>query len=225
LNSLPLPMVDLVVFAVVILSALFATLRGFTHEVFSIAGWLAAVLAVVFGLPVVRPYARAMVENRMIADAGASIILFLATLFLAAMVTRTLSRGVKGSALSPVDRALGFIFGAVRGALLIVLAYLAFTWVLDLTAPPSWMQSAKTTPWIVTGANLVKGIAPASLFETEIGRTATQTKNTAKDAMAVEKTLKSWSAPAPKQPENNASSGGYADDQRREMNRLIDANR
>ena len=57
MNSLPLPMVDLVVFAVVILSALFATLRGFTHEVFSIAGWLAAVLAVVFGLPVVRPYA------------------------------------------------------------------------------------------------------------------------------------------------------------------------
>ncbi|WP_337995868.1 CvpA family protein [Oleispirillum naphthae] len=225
MSNLPLPMVDLVVFAVVILSALFATLRGFTHEVFSIAGWLAAVLAVVFGLPVVRPYARAMVENRMIADAGASVVLFLATLFLAAMVTRTLSRGVKGSALSPVDRALGFVFGAVRGALLIVLAYLAMIWLLDLSAPPTWMRGAKTTPWIVTGADALKGIAPASLFETEIGRAATRTKNTAQDAMAVERTLKSWSAPAPKQPESTSSSSGYADDQRREMNRLIDANR
>jgi len=225
LSNLPLPMVDLVVFAVVILSALFATLRGFTHEALSIAGWLAAVLAVVFGLPVVRPYARAMVESRMIADAGASIILFLATLFLCAVITRSLSRGVKGSALSPVDRALGFLFGAVRGALIIVLAYMAMTWVLDLSAPPQWMRGAKTTPWIVTAADVLKSAAPDSLFENEVGRTATQTKKTAADAMAVEKTLKSWSAPAPKQPEENASSGGYAEDQRREMNRLIDANR
>ncbi|MBN2753038.1 MAG: CvpA family protein [Rhodospirillaceae bacterium] len=224
MSNLPLPLVDLAVFAVILISALFAMLRGFTHEALSITGWIAAVMAVVFGLPVLRPYARAMIETRMIADGAAAAGLFLSTLFLAALITRAMSRGVKGSALSPVDRALGFAFGAVRGALLIVLAYIGLCWVLDLSAPPQWMHGAKTTPWIVTGANCVRDWMPESVFETEIGKQADKTKKTAQDAMALERTVKSWSAPAPKSLATEAPSG-YAEDQRRDMNRLIDANR
>ncbi len=224
MSNLPLPMVDLAVFGIVLASALFATLRGFTHEVLSIASWLLAVLAVVFGLPVLRPYARATIENRMIADGAAAAVLFIATLILASIVTRAVSHGVKGSALSPADRALGFVFGGVRGGLLVVLAYLAMVWVLDLSQPPRWMQGAKTTPWIVTGAAFVKRIAPDSLFEADLSHKANDAKKSAQDASAIERTLKSWSAPAPKQPTAEPSPG-YADDQRRDMNRLIDANR
>ncbi len=224
MSNLPLPMVDLVVFGVILASALMATLRGFTHEALSIAGWVLAVLAVIFGLPVLRPYGRAMIESKMIADAAAAALLFIATLILCSIVTRAVSHGVKGSALSPVDRALGFAFGGVRGALLVVLAYLAMQWVLDLSAPPKWMQGAKTTPWIVTGADAIKRIAPESLFEAEIGRKAADARKSAQDAIAIDRTLKAWSAPTPKAPANE-SSPGYADDARRDMNRLIDANR
>ncbi len=224
MNSLPIPMVDLVVFGVILASALLATLRGFTHEALSIAGWALAALAVIFGLPVLRPYARAMIANKMIGDAAAAALLFLCTLILCSIVTRAVSHGVKGSALSPVDRALGFAFGGARGALLVVLAYLAMAWVLDLSAPPNWMRGAKTTPWIVSGADFVKRIAPDSLFEAEIGRQAEQARKSAQDAIAIDRTLKAWSAPTPKAPSNDAAPG-YGDDARRDMNRLIDANR
>jgi membrane protein required for colicin V production len=217
-------MVDLVVFGMVFVSALFATLRGFTHEALSILGWVLAVLAVIFGLPVLRPYARAMIEAKMVADAAAAAALFISTLILCSIVTRALSHSVKGSALSPVDRALGFAFGGVRGALLVVLGYLAMEWVLDLSAPPKWMQGAKTTPWVVNGAGFVKRIAPDSLFEAEIGRKTTEARKSAQDAIAIDRTLKAWSAPAPKAPSNEAAPG-YGDDARRDMNRLIDANR
>ncbi len=225
MNDLPLPITDLAVFAVLLLSALFATVRGFTHEILSVSSWLAAALAVVFGLPFARPYARMYIGTEWIADAAAAALLFFVTLVAAAILTRSISQSVQSSALSPVDRALGFIFGAARGALLIILAYLCMLWVLDITQPPSWMRSAKTTPWIVAGADAVKTLTPEDLFEADLTKSAEQSKRAAKDAIAVERTLREWSAPSPKQPDPEKSPQGYAEDQRRDMNRLIDANR
>ena len=222
MNPSSLPMVDIAVFGLVLFSALFAMMRGFTDQALSIGAWAVSIAAVVFGLPVLRPYFRAMIDNHLAADGLAAAALFLGTMIVASIVVRAISAGVRVSILSPLDRALGFVYGVVRGALLVVLAYIVMTWMLDLGGPPSWMRGAKTTPWIVAAADVLKGWAPDSLYEA--GTRATSAKRTAEDALELEKTVKSWSAPTPKQPTTDAPKG-YADDQRREMNRLIDANR
>lgn len=222
MNPSSLPMVDIVVFGIVLFSALFAMMRGFTDQALSIGAWAVSIAVVVFGLPVLRPYFRAMIENHLAADAVAAAALFIGTMIVASIVVRAISAGVRVSILSPLDRALGFAFGIVRGALLVVLGYIVMTWMLDLNGPPSWMKGAKTTPWIVAAADVVRGWGPDSLYEA--GSQAKKASRTAQDAIDLEKTVKSWSAPAPKQPGADAPQG-YAEDQRREMNRLIDANR
>jgi len=224
-DTLPLPITDLAVFAVLLISALFATVRGFTHEILSVSSWIVAVLAVIFGLPIARPYARMYIQTDWIADAITAALIFFVMLVIAAILTRNISKSVQSSALSPIDRALGFIYGAVRGALLIVFAYMGMTWILDISHPPHWMQDAKTTPFIVAGAQKIKDLTPDDLFETDLTKSAEQSKRAAKDAIAVERTLRAWGAPPPKQPDPNTSTKGYAEDQRRDMNRLIDANR
>jgi len=224
MDKLPLPISDLTVFAVLLISALFATIRGFTHEILSISSWLAAVLAVMFGLPYARPFARQYIPTDWMADAAAAAAIFFIVLIAAAFLTRSISRGVHDSALSPVDRALGFVFGAIRGALIVVLGYIGMTWVLDVSRPPTWMQDGKTTPWIVAGADKIKEITPEDLLEADLTKSAEQSKRAAQDAIAIEKTLRAWSAPSPEKPEKNEQPKGYADDQRRDMNRLIDAN-
>jgi len=224
-NDLPLPIVDLAVFAILLISALFATLRGFTHEVLAVSSWAAAVLAVIFGLPYLRPFARDHISVNWIADASAAAAIFLVILVAATFLTRSISHGVRDSALSPVDRALGFIFGAFRGGLIVTLAYLGMVWVLDITTPPKWMLDAKTTPWIVSAADKIKELTPNDLFITNIQQSADDSKRAAKDAIALERTLRTWSAPTPQAPEKKTEKQGYAADQRRDMNRLIDANR
>lgn len=228
MSSTSLPLVDLAVFGIVLVSALFAAVRGFTHEIFAIGGWVAAVLAVVFGLPLVRPIARGFISTHWIADVAGAAVLFIVTLVVMAVLTRSISHGVRDSALSPVDRALGFAFGALRGAFLIVIAYIGMMWVLDSPTQPGWMRDAKTAPWIAAGASIVRGWIPASLLDSDASHQAQDAKQTARDAMALEKTLRDWSAPEPQAKaaaKGDAANDGYGEDQRREMNRLIDANR
>ncbi|SBW12468.1 putative Protein, required for colicin V production [uncultured Alphaproteobacteria bacterium] len=220
-----LPMFDIAVLVVVLLSAVLAMLRGFTHQALSIAAWIAAIAAVVFGLPVLRPYFRAMISNTLAADGAAAAVLFIGTMIVASLIVRAISSGVRGSVLSPVDRALGFVFGLVRGGLLVVLAYIVMAWMLDLSGPPSWMKGAKTTPWIVGAADTLIGWAPDSLTGSDAAHKANAAKRTAEDAIAIDRTVKSWGAPAPKAPAGGETPQGYGEDQRREMNRLIDANR
>ncbi len=220
-----LPMFDIAVLVVILLSALLAMLRGFTHQALSIVAWIAAIAAVVFGLPVLRPYFRAMIANTLAADGAAAAVLFIGTMIVASLFVRAISSGVKGSLLSPLDRALGFVFGLVRGGLLVVLAYIVMTWMLDLSAPPSWMRGAKTTPWIVGAADVLIDWAPDSLKGSQAAAKAKAARQTANDAVTIDRTVKSWSAPAPKAPAETEAPQGYGESQRREMNRLIDANR
>lgn len=219
-----LPMFDIAVLVVVLLSGLLALLRGFTHQALSIIAWVVSIGAVIFGLPILRPYFRAMISQQTLADAAAAAVLFIGTMIVTSLIVRAVSAGVRVSVLSPVDRALGFVFGLVRGVLLVSLAYIVMIWMLDLDGPPGWMKGAKTTPWIVAISNTLIGWAPDDLIGSDLAHKASAAKRSTEDALAIERTVRSWSAPTPQTPSGDAPQG-YGEDQRREMNRLIDANR
>jgi membrane protein required for colicin V production len=66
---------------------------------------------------------------------------------------------VRSSGLSPIDRTLGFVFGLLRGAFILSLAYL----MLDMVQPndrPQWLRDAKSAPYLEQGANLIRGFLP-----------------------------------------------------------------
>lgn len=144
MSSLPINPADLVVIAILLLSALLALFRGFVKEVLSILGWVAAVAATYFFFPIARDIARTYIESRLFADIAAGIALFLPTLILCSILTHWISEQVRASAVSAVDRSLGFLFGLARGALIVVVAW----WAVDRLVPeqtrPAWLKDAKT---------------------------------------------------------------------------------
>jgi len=146
MSSLPINPVDLVVIAVLLLSALLALFRGFVKEVLGIAGWVVAVAATIFFFPIVRDIVRSYIESRLIADIVTGAAIFLPTLILCSLLTHWISEQVRASAVSAVDRSLGFLFGLARGALIVVIAF----WVADRLIPeqtrPVWLIEAKTRP-------------------------------------------------------------------------------
>jgi hypothetical protein len=67
---------------------------------------------------------------------------------------------VRGSALTAVDRSLGLLFGLVRGAILVSLAYMLILW-----GDPNMLRGARTTPMMARGAEILRNIAPSELAE------------------------------------------------------------
>jgi membrane protein required for colicin V production len=125
--------VDGVVAVLIILSAILAYSRGLVRELMAILGWIgAAILAFIFApqaqplvkeIPVVGDFLRDSCELSIIA-AFAGV--FAIGLVLAALFTPLLSGAVQRSALGGVDQALGFLFGVVRGVLLVLIAFVVF---------------------------------------------------------------------------------------------------
>ena len=59
------------------------------------------------------------------------------------------------SRIGALDRTLGFLFGAARGVLLVVVAMLFFNWLVTENQP-SWISQAKSKPMIDSlGAKLI----------------------------------------------------------------------
>lgn len=126
-------LIDGVVAAVIIISALLAYSRGLVRELLAILGWVAAaVLAFIFA-PQIQPLVKEIpVIGDFIADScELSIItafaaVFALALLIASLFTPLFSSVVQRSAVGGIDQALGFLFGVARGVLLVAIAFFVY---------------------------------------------------------------------------------------------------
>lgn len=226
MGNLPLSAVDIVVVIVLLGSAGFAFMRGFVHEVLSIAAWVAAILAALYGFGPVRPFFQAQIGPGLLADAATGASLFLVTLLLMSFATRSLSARVRSSALNSVDSALGFLFGLLRGILILCLSFIAISWLYGPEEKPEWLAGAKTRPWLERGAAILIGLAPEGLA----GDAAKAASAEAERARDIQKAFETLSAPLPSLPGDKPQPGavdkgqGYDPGQRKELDRLFQSN-
>ena len=129
--------IDGVVAIVIILSALLAYGRGLVREVMAIAGWVAAAVLGFMFAPRVEPLVREIpVVGDIIADScelsviGAFAIVFSLALIVMSLFTPLFSSLIRRSALGGLDQGLGFLFGVVRGLLLVAIAFFVYDTVI-----------------------------------------------------------------------------------------------
>lgn len=141
-------LLDGIVIVVVLLSALLAMYRGFIREVLSIAAWVAAAAAAYFLYKPFLPTVKEYISQEYIALGVAVTIIFVVTLMVVSYITMKISDFVLDSAFGPLDRTFGFLFGAARGLLLVVVAMLFFNWFIQEKDQPGWVVGAKSKPLI-----------------------------------------------------------------------------
>jgi len=141
--------IDILVIATLLISGAFAYARGFVHEVLSIAGWIGAAFATIYGTPVLKHFTRQLIDTPFIADLITGILIFIGVLVILSIITKQISRGVKESALGALDRALGFLFGLLRGAVVVSLVWIGYEWTTPPKEQPEWLFDARTMPTII----------------------------------------------------------------------------
>lgn len=145
---MPFTLLDGILLGVMLISAVLAMIRGFTREVFSIASWVAAAAAAFLLWKRVLPFTERYVENDTVALGVTVVGIFFITLIVVSLITMRISDFILDSKAGPLDRTLGFIFGAARGLLLVVIGvmFLNFFWAPQSQDP--WISEARSKPWL-----------------------------------------------------------------------------
>jgi membrane protein required for colicin V production len=213
---------DLAVVTVIVMSGVFAFARGFVKEALSIIAWIGAAFAALYGSAYLLPAAARFLPKGPVTETAAGIVIFLVVLILLSLLTSAVSRRVKQSGLSAVDRSLGLVFGLVRGVVLVCLGYLALSWAVpaDERQQPAWIAQARTLPFLETGADRLRTLVPAAYRD----RAAAAMRNSRPGAAQIEEAAGAIRALSkPRSPVEAERERGrvYSPDDQNELNRLI----
>ncbi len=219
MDSLPVNVTDIGVGVVLLISALLAYARGFVHEVLAVGGWIGAIFATIYGFPYVKPFTRDLIELQWVADLTAGTTLFIVSLVALSIITRAISKRVQASMLNALDRSLGFLFGIVRGAVLVSLAYVFVEMAQPVSEQPPWLRSARSMPVIEAGARLLRSLIPDDDDDA-----ANDAREKEQKILDTEKAMRQMLSAQPKGKDTGAP-GGYGPHERRDMERLIDSSR
>ena len=141
---------DIIVLIIVAVAAVGGFLRGLVQEVLSLAAWILAACSVYYLHGDFTEFLRGFYDL----DPGAGILAFAILLLIpyAAMklIAGNVGEASRGSILGPIDRVLGFGFGAIKGALIVIFAFsvlvLGFDSVWGFKGRPDWIAQARTYP-------------------------------------------------------------------------------
>jgi membrane protein required for colicin V production len=104
---------------IVVISALIGLWRGFVREAFSLLTWIAAFIIASLFSPGMENLLQDHIPTPSVRIAVAFGVLFVLTLFVGGLVNRLLVEMIRITGLTGTDRALGTVFGLLRGLLLV----------------------------------------------------------------------------------------------------------
>ncbi len=139
---------DIIVLIIVGVAAIGGFMRGLVQEVLSLAAWILSAFAVYY---LHSPLTEAL-RDYYDAEPATPILAFVLLLLIpyAAMkvIANNAGEASRNSILGPIDRLLGFGFGAVKGALIVVFAFsvlvMGFDTVWGPQGRPDWISQART---------------------------------------------------------------------------------
>ncbi|AJY46624.1 CvpA family protein [Martelella endophytica] len=157
---MPVTLFDLIVLLVIVFSALLAMVRGFSREIMSILAWGLSAVIGYFGYPYLAPPLENFLGDDRIAMAGAFAIIFLVALILISLVTSRFADYIMDSRAGALDRSLGFVFGVVRGVLILAVAVAFWNWLVGDAQSPDWIRNAKSKPALDILATKLESLLP-----------------------------------------------------------------
>lgn len=141
---------DFIVLIIVGVAAVGGFIRGLVQEVLSLSAWILAAFSVHY---LHGPLTTALLgfwDAPIATPILAFVLLLLIPYAAMKVIAGNVGEASRNSILGPIDRVLGFGFGAVKGALIMVFAFsvlaLGFDSVWGYKGRPVWITSARTYP-------------------------------------------------------------------------------
>ena len=138
--------IDWIIIAVLALSTIVGIMRGVLREVLAIAGWVA-------GIFLAMNYSAVVAEHIPLESIGwlprviiAAVLIVVACLFVVGLLSAIIRRLLETAALRFEDRALGAVFGFLRGIVVVCACVFFFGMPASIHASRMWQQSVLIGP-------------------------------------------------------------------------------
>jgi len=148
----------------VLISAILATARGLTREILSLVTWLGSAAIAAYMYFKHPEIARQYIQEQIVADVATVAVSFIVALIVLHLITMKIADFVVDSRIGPLDRTLGFVFGALRGILIAIVVVVFGLWLFpDTTKLPEWAAQSKSLPWLQDAGNKLVAALPPDL--------------------------------------------------------------
>ncbi|MDG2091554.1 MAG: CvpA family protein [Gammaproteobacteria bacterium] len=137
---------DISILIIIVISMLLGLWRGLVKEAFSLAAWITAVFVAGFFSAPLADLMINMLDNATVRRVLASAIIFILVMFIGAFLGNFMSKLSTAIGLKGVDKALGSLFGVLRGTI-IVLLVLFLTTPFEFSQP--WYQDSIFVPYMM----------------------------------------------------------------------------
>jgi membrane protein required for colicin V production len=139
---------DIAVLLLVGLGAITGFLRGFVQEMLALLAWVFAL----FAIHRLHTPLTVSLEPTVGTESGAAVLAFALLLLVPYAVVKLIANWLgaksRASLLGPIDRVLGFGFGAIKGLIIVVLAFsvlvLGYDTVWGIGGRPDWIKQARS---------------------------------------------------------------------------------
>ncbi len=147
---------DLIVLLLIGVGAIGGFLRGFVQEVLSLAAWILAIFAIHYLHTDLTAAILEFMGSPITAGIFAFALLLLIPYTAMKLIARVAGRSARESILGPIDRVLGFGFGALKGVIIVIVAFsllvLGYDSVWGAKGRPPWIAEARTYQLVDAGS-------------------------------------------------------------------------
>lgn len=148
---------DIIVLLIVGVAAIGGFMRGFVQEVLSLLAWGVAILAIHNLHTPLYDWLVPRVGNPTGSATLAFAVLLLIPYAGMKLIAGRLGETTRTSLLGPIDRVLGFGFGAIKGAIVVTCAFallvLGYDAAWGIAGRPDWIKQARTYPLVNASAD------------------------------------------------------------------------
>ena len=231
--------IDLLVIIVLLISAGIAFMRGFIREVLTIAGVVGGLAAAYFGGPLLKPHMRdwfgveegveperlfGVLPYDLLADVLSYGLIFIVVVTILSFISHSLAELARRIGLGAIDRSLGFLFGLVRGLLLLGLIYLLPYTFVDKESRDEFMDESKSQVYLEKIAGAMASYLPEDVEEQarEAMEQGEQGMNAREKLQQIELLKKDDAQEQTDLKEPSENRNGYSEEFRDDMDQLID---
>ena len=139
---------DLVILIIIFCFGLFSLFRGFIKELFSIIGWIFAIVLATSYTPFVLSKIQVMLPSISLSPLIAGVLIALIVYILFRILGGLFQKKLGKANVSAINRSLGFLLGVAKGFALVCITIFITKTFLNEAEYPKWLRTSKSLPLI-----------------------------------------------------------------------------